>query len=215
MTVDPATEADRIATTDILSTFVDRPFYGEEYLSRLRGAVREQYELRPIDAAELQGKAIDGDLSLKEKGRFLYLEPIQKKKIIPFVTIQTARKWVNFRIYVLLGMEDAQCEMKTLAIRFETDEGPGQGGKAGSHDYCHMQLCRSIDDIEASTPSWLPDSQPSVPLDAEDQVGLVLCMLVSLYGARHVIEKLDQYKPRSLSKHLKKVRALRKLLEAD
>ena len=81
-------------------------------------------------------------------------------------------------------MLNEESELKSLAMRFETDEGEHQSdGEIGSHDFCHAQLCRAITRrIPALTPSWLPDSQPSIPLDAEDQVSLVLCMLTSLYG---------------------------------
>ena len=72
-----------------------------------------------------------------------------------------------------------------------------------------LSLCRSINGkVSASTPPWIPESQPSFPLDAEDQITLVLCMLTSIYGGAHVLRKLIPSGDRDLLKHIKKVRAL-------
>ena len=131
------------------------------------------------------------------------------KTILRLLTLQTSNDWVHFRAYVLLTMLD-QCDgLQALAIRFETDEGPQTNGVTGSHDFCHAQLCQSINGkTRATTPSWLPESQPALPLDAEDQIGLVLCMLASLYGGRHVVERINTAGDGALRQHLKKVRAL-------
>ena len=99
----------------------------------------------------------------------MYLEPVKTKNILPLVTIQSSENWVHFRIYALLTMLDEASNLQELAIRFETDEGDGRKENAiGTHDFCHAQLCRSINGkVSASTPPWIPESQPSFPLDAE------------------------------------------------
>jgi hypothetical protein len=33
-------------------------------------------------------------------------------------------------------------------------------------------------------PSWLPDDGPTIPLDASDTVGLLVCALMAVYGHR-------------------------------
>ena len=130
--------------------------------------------------------------------------------VLPLLTLETSNQWVHFRAYVLLTMLDQCATLQALAIRFETDEGvPQPTGKRESHDFCHAQLCRSINSTTpATTPSWLPESQPSFPLDAKDQIGLVLCMLTTLYGGRHVVERINSTGDRALRQYLKKVRAL-------
>ena len=108
-------------------------------------------------------------------------------------------------------MLDDNSALQALAIRFETDEGGRKPEeKIGAHDFCHAQLCNGINGrTQGSTPTWLPDSQPSFPLDADDQVGLVICMLTALYGGAHVLRKFGAAGDTQLRQHLMKVRALR------
>ena len=211
MPVNPADQAVRLAVSDIISNFISKPKWSDGPLATLREQVNEIYMPIPVDVHGLPGLLCgSSDIGLRGQHRFLFLEPIVDKKILPLLTLETSNQWVNFRAYVLLTMLD-QCDaLQALAIRFETDEGlPQTNGVTGSHDFCHAQLCRYINaTTRATTPSWLPESQPSLPLDAEDQIGLVLCLLTSLYGGRHVVERLNTTGDRALRQHLKKVRAL-------
>ena len=210
MPVNPADPAVRIAISDILSKFLSGHEWGDGPLATLRQQVYEEYQPIPVDVHVLSGLLRrSSELELRDQHRFLFLEPVINKGILPLLTLQTSNQWVNFRAYVLLTMLDPGDGLQALAIRFETDEGAQTNGVTGSHDFCHAQLCRYINSkTKATTSSWLPESQPSLPLDAEDQIGLVLCMLTSLYGGRHVVERLNTTGDRDLRKHLKKVRAL-------
>lgn len=169
--------------------------------------ISRTYRPSPVAAHNLEYLLTrSSDVDLKSQDRFLFLEPVANN-MIPLLTLKTSDDWVHFRAYVLLAMLDQDNELQALAIRFETDEGERQtNGTIGSHDFCHAQLCRSIGAKRATTEDWLPESQPSFPLDARDQVGLVLCMLTSLYGGRHVVRQFPGDK--HLRKHLDKVRAL-------
>lgn len=210
VTVSPADQAVRLAIADILSKFLSDHKRSSGDLAILAERVYEKYRPHYVDGQALRGVLSKGsELELRDQGRFIYLEPVGDKGILPFLTLDTSSKWVNFRAYVLLTMLDSSNELQALAMRFETNEGSSANGVIGSHDFCHAQLCRSINDsTRATTPSWLPESQPSVPLDAEDQIGLVLCMLTSLYGGRYVVERLRLSGDRDLGKHLEKIRAL-------
>ena len=211
MPVTPADQAVRRAVSDILSVFLSNDGHGGSQLAPLRDRVYEEYAPIPVDANGLSGLfGGSSDLGLKDQNQFLFLEPIAGKKMLPFLTLQTSHKWVHFRAYVLLTMLDDHGALQALAIRYETDEGaPQTSGIVGSHDFCHAQLCRAINSrTRATTPSWLPESQPSFPLDADDQVGVVLCMLTSLYGGHHVYQRLRMTGPIGLNKHRKKIRAL-------
>ena len=209
MPVKAADQKIRIAVVDILSKFLRKDNAYNRFRT-LIDKVYKYYMLYDVGGSKLNG-VLNGsdDLYLRDRRQFIFLEPILDSEILPFLTLQTSDRWLHFRAYVLLAMLDEDEQLKTLAIRFETDEGERQtNGTIGSHDFCHAQLCRSIGVLRASTPSWLPESQPSFPLDAKDQVGLVLCMLTSLYGGRHVVARLNTNGGRDLCKHLKKVRAL-------
>ena len=211
MPIQPADRATRLATFDILSRFLaDYDELKHEALASLRDGIYSEYnQLSAIgpDALHRQLNFL-ADVDMRDNRLFLYLEPTRNKKILPLITIHSSDCWIHFRIYALLTLLDDEAKLRALAVRFETDEGSQQ--TTGSHDFCHAQLCNSIDGyIFASTPPWLPDSQPSIPVDAENQVSLVLCMLTSLYGGDHVRSKLTGAGDRSLRKHLSEVRALR------
>ena len=211
MPVNPADQAVRLAVADILSKFLSKHERIGGPLGTLREQVNKEYMPIPVEVHGLSGLlGGSSELGLRAQHRFLFLEPVADKMILPLLTLETSNQWVNFRAYVLLTMLDQCAVLQALAIRFETDEGvPQTNGVTGSHDFCHAQLCRYINGrTRATTPSWLPESQPSLPLDAEDQIGLVLCMLTSLYGGRHVVERLNTSGDRDLRQHLKKVRAL-------
>lgn len=195
---------------DILSKFLRRHERYDVTFAKLEDQVYKKYKPSPIEVQGLEGLLrTNSDLELRDQRQFLFLEPIDKK-ILPLLTLKTSNQWDHFRAYVLLTMLDEDEDLQALAIRFETDEGvPQANGVTGSHDFCHAQLCRRINDTtRATTPCWLPESQPSLPLDAEDQIGLVLCILISIYGGRYVAERLYKSGDRDLLPHLKKIRAL-------
>ena len=221
MPIEPATNATRIATSDILSMFLRN-------YERVDGPVATLCDkiygcgLTPVSASQLHGMlSSSSDVEMRDNHQFLFLEPIESEKILPLVTLHSSNDWVHFRIYTLFTMLDKCSTLQVLAIRFETDEGyrnsgsesgshDNSGGEPGSHDFCHAQLCNFINNrIPISTPTWIPDSQPSIPLDADNQISLVLCMLTSLYGGAHVRKRISASGDIGIRKHLKKVQALR------
>ena len=215
MPVEQIDEDGKIVISDILSPFLIENQWNNEKYTLLQTKIYENYHslALSINDIPLSYKFIENtDISMKDKNQFLHLEPTEDKTIFPVITIQSTEKWLHFRIYALLIMFDCDSSLQTLAIRFETDEGDGQKGSAiGSHDFCHAQFCKSLTSkIRATTPKWIPDSQPSFPLDAEDQISLVLCMLTSIYGGAHVLRKLNESGVRiRLQSYINKVRALR------
>lgn len=217
MPVGPANPDTRLMVSDILSKFVSDyawSEYTDEPFDELRRKVVDKYGPHSVDSRTLRGELKHReDVEMREQHRFLYLERIEDKRILPLVTLQSSHEWVHFRIYALLTTLDEESELRSIAIRFETDEGNNQSGNPiGSHDFCHAQLCNQINNsIKDVAPMWIPDSQLAIPLDAENQIGLVLCMLTSLYGGRHVRGRFNQGVDRNLLLHLNEVRALHKL----
>lgn len=210
MPVTPADNAVRLAVSDILSNFLCKYDWDDGPLATLRDKMYETYMPSPVEPQGIH--AILGgspDVGWRQQHQFLLLEPIADKGILPLLTLESSNEWIQFRIYVLLTMLDKCAMLQALAIRFETDEGGAQLTRTpGLHDFCHAQLCRCINArTKATTPDWLPEAQPSIPLDAENQVDLVLSTLTSLYGARHVFEKLNRTRDRDLRKYVKRMRA--------
>ena len=227
MPIKPATNAIRIAISDILSMFLRNYGRADGPVAALCDKIYE-CGLTPVYARQLHGMLSNSsDIEMRDKHLFLFLEPIESENILPLVTLQSSDDWVHFRIYTLLTMLDKCSTLQALAIRFETDERyrnsggepsshDNSEGESGSHDFCHAQLCNFINNrIPISTPAWIPDSQPSIPLDADNQVSLVLCMLTSLYGGKCVFNKLRESGDRDLKKHLNEVRALRAFMTTN
>ena len=216
MSIEPVNSAMRLAVSDILSKFTrDDGWSGyaqNEVLTELSQQVLETYVPYHVDSGTLREELNRKDIvKMRDQHRFLYLERIEDKNILPLVTLQTSSDWTNFRVYALLTTLDENSTLQSIAIRFETDEGGSQSGSGtGSHDFCHAQLCNYINQrIQDVAPSWVPDSQLAIPLDANSQISLVLCMLTALYGGRVVRRRLNDSGHRELSTHLNTVRALR------
>ena len=210
MPIEPADEATRDVILDILSIFLFDHDKQSGPFAVLLCEIYGRYQLGEVDNSGLKSMlSKDSDVEMMTQNLFLHLEPIEKD-ILPLVTLQSSNDWVIFRIYALLATLDENCNIQSLAIRFETDEGGiSAGSNLGSHDFCHAQLCNNINrHVKNVTPQWVPDSQPSIPLDADNQVSLVLCMLTSLYGGKHVFSRLSESSDRDLWEHLEKVRAL-------
>jgi len=76
-----------------------------------------------------------------------------------------------------------------LGFRFEAPEGKSTSG-AGRHNYYHVQMIRALGS-SISFPAnehlkWLPDAEPTFPIDADNPVKLLLSLLISLYGPDEV-----------------------------
>ena len=144
-------------------------------------------------------------LTMRDKDHYFVLEPPEHQRFLPFVTLHGTDDWVHFRVYVLLASFDEDLQLQGVAFRYETDEGDG-GGK---HDFCHAQICRRIrPNGKEVTPFWVLESDPTIPLEAQNQISLVLCMLTSIYGRKCVLGKFDRTDGK-IWEQMKAIRALR------
>ena len=212
MPIKPASQATKRDVSDILEKFIHRYDYHEGPYAELLAQVYGKYQVGMVDATELASTVVyPQEVELRELNKFVHLELTEDKKVLPLVTLYSSDDWRHFRIYALLATTDTGSGLQTLAVRFETDEAyQAQANNNGAHDFCHAQLCNYINKkVRGVTPVWIPDSQPSIPLDADSQETLVLCMLTSLYGGKYVRSKF-QSSEKNLLAHLEKVRALQR-----
>ncbi len=88
---------------------------------------------------------------------------------------------VHLRVGLFLRHEN---EVRAIGLRLESPEGEG----GGIHDYYHAQYITYFYDGAPlkGAPPWLPITQPAMTLEADGPVGLLLSLLMSLYGLRHV-----------------------------
>ena len=207
MSVDAANANIRRGISDILSKFLATSEFREDSYIALLSELYPRFQFGSVDAERLNAMLVGRpDVEMRDQNQFLHLKRVERGGIWPFVTFQSSDCWRHFRIYALLVSLDYRSELQLFALRFETDEGDHCSG-AGTHDFCHAQLCADINKrVTKVVDSWIPDSQPSFPLDAGNQMELVLCMLVSLYGSTYVRSKVDR---RDYVRYLNGVRALR------
>lgn len=204
----PITKADRrtrLTVARVLAPFMRDPARGDAKFLNLKTRAFSRYPVNTIDSRQLTAiVSKPPDVQMLRSNQYLLLEPTEKDYLLPLVTLHSCDEWIHFRVYTMLTKRHGAKGVGSIALRFETDEGSG----GGSHDYCHAQMCRSIGRHPATTPSWLPQSVPAFPLNASDQVCLVLCMLTSLYGRRCVLDKLQRAPISGLARHLKHIQAL-------
>lgn len=169
----------------------------------------EYFSLHPPSERAFRAMLLNyEDVCMVNKKMFLALKPTEDRKVFPLVALQSEREWHKLSIYVLLAKLDDDSHLRSMALRYESPEGmSGVECQPSTHGFYHVQMCRKFRGVKRFVaPSWVPDSQPSVPLDAEDTVSLILCLLVSLYGSREVKKALPD---EDLREHLEKLRALR------
>lgn len=205
----PITKADwrtRQTVAKVLAPFMREPGRGDAKFLDLTAKAFSQYPVNTLDSRQLTSiLRKPRNVRMLQSDQYLLLEPTRRDSLLPLVTLQSSHEWRHFRIYTLLAKKHGASSVASIALRFETDEGSG----GGSHDYCHVQICRSIGRHPATNSSWLPESEPAFPLDADNQVSLVLCLLTSLYGGRSVLSKLQGAGIDGINTHLRHVRALR------
>ena len=209
MVIKPGKPADKIAVLDILELFLaktegrDIDAAVEPFLVQIA-----TFGVKNLDMRGLRSVLNNPDgVAMRDTNLCILLQATDREGIVPLLTFYSSRDWVNFSVYALLMKRDTKHQFQAFAIRYETDEGGRDQIAKGDHDFCHAQLCTSITDrLKSTTHDWIPESQPSFPLDACDEVGLVLCMLVSLYGSRSVAERLRHSKVRN---HMMRLQSLK------
>jgi len=120
--------------------------------------------------------------------KFLYLDPCQgQPTFVPVVSLRCdfslLEPEVRFRIGLFMRHDN---EVKSIGLRFESPEGDGDG----IHDYYHAQYITSFYSGAPlkGAPPWLPTSQPAMTLEADGPIGLMLSLLMSLYGLKHLAQ---------------------------
>ena len=139
---------------------------------------------------------------LSESRKALYLSPTSSQPhLIPVVSLEcvidNTKANIKIRIMLIQKRNDA---LVGIGFRFEN------GGDI--HQYYHAQLIKELQgSTHGSNPviehlEWLPESEPAIPLKANDPVTLLLCSLISLYGFRNCSRLATDYQISELTKYL-------------
>jgi len=112
--------------------------------------------------------------------RYIFLEPVLETGImLPVLALmynfQKQVPELRLRLTLFRLHND---NLETFGLRFETPEA------TDDHKYFHAQLIGPPSGFLSPEESqrWLPETQPCLVLHAEDEISLLACLLVSLYG---------------------------------
>ncbi len=184
-----------------------------------REAVQQTRRLMPINdrtlEALLERTPDHGDLT--PYGTWLFLPAPRKGELrIPVLNcvydyrVTPARismQWAGF------FMRDGK--LYATAWRFETPESSGED-ELSSHGYFHAQpshsLRRAVGDVGLPIPTnRTVQGHPTIPVDAEDEVELLVCVLMSIYGLRETIDLIRTAGEPQLDERLRMLRSVQVL----
>jgi hypothetical protein len=111
------------------------------------------------------------------KSKYIYLDPVKKGTVMmPLLRLKydfgRHPPEVRLRLHLFLKHND---RLKAFGFRYESPEG------SGMHHYYHAQIIKDVGPKDARS-FWLPDDQPAFPIDTDNPIGLLVALLVSLYG---------------------------------
>lgn len=181
-----------------------------EKVQRIREKIGVNY--RKITDRKLENmltKDAPNTLSMFDKNVFIYLPPIEKGDIyVPILSVEydyaVAMPEVSLKIALFLISEtDGKDTLKAIGYRFETPH------KNVRHHYYHIQhingFSRSDSRWKLPGNEWVPTEYPAFPIDAQDPIQLLVCLLVSLYD-RAIIKNLEGQVKTLIKPHIEKMK---------
>jgi hypothetical protein len=143
------------------------------------------------------------EIDFSKRKAILFLPPLEKDRdFVPILNLKcnVSESINSMRLYVILvRLGEEHQKPYGLAFRFESPESEQyeeQSGNEGVHDFYHVQLMTGFSygpDLEI--PQWVPVSQPSFPLPADDPLTLVFALLMTLYGKKYCWEFYNKHAP--------------------
>lgn len=107
-----------------------------------------------------------------------------------------------------------QGKPKAVGWRFESPERLGADGTTSTHGYYHAQSSPAIRTENGDQPlpladETIPTGHPTFPLDAADEVDLLLCMMLSIYGLTRTRELISAADLKEAQKRLHAMRTVK------
>jgi hypothetical protein len=159
----------------------------------------------PCTAEQLRADFKTKTVDTISSGKWLYLEPVvAEDDALPVMAVHCAiESGGSVRLRLRLGLfrstivssatgEATTSKTEAVGYRFESPE-----DAVGPHSYYHVQRISAYDidgtyGLPGAGNIWNPAGQPAFPLDTDNAVGLVLCLLVTLYGPGVVQQLIGQ-----------------------
>ncbi len=103
-------------------------------------------------------------------------------------------------------------EALAMGWRFESPERGGERGEQSAHGFYHAQPSHSLRTRSGQyelpvADARIPDGRPAFPLDAADEVDLLLCLLLSIYGLKEASELVRDASTPDLAQRLRQLPA--------
>jgi len=179
------TSIEQLACTRIIGRLAAAgPHVAQEFMPDVLEQVSWKYP--PADEEKLDGILRNpGGFNTYSARAFVYGPLIDRNTpaLWPVMAFSAGYRFTNFRIRLALFFDPSPEEEekhKAVAWRYEPPE-----GDTGAHCYYHSQPISSWDNNESGrlpVARPLNESHPAFPLMADDAPGLLVAMMVSLYG---------------------------------
>lgn len=178
-----------------------------------------QYWCPPVSRKELEKWLAPGnqiDIDFMARDRVLYLPPLEKDgTFVPVLSVKCRLDdcVTELRLRVLLVSKDDDDNLRCIGFRLDTPEwqnkrerDPETVGR-GMHDFYHAQWMSTLEMRRQlhSSLMWLPCTQPSFPVTADDPVTLVMALILSLYGKKYYGQFMNRHKSPRLKQYRKRV----------
>jgi hypothetical protein len=165
--------------------------------------------LGPLSPDKFEKLTEQEELRFPENGCIAVVpSPLDNPQWLPVLALEQTfgieRPHLSLRVAMFREGEDDSGDLRAIGFRFETMEGVGS-----KHDYCHIQLIKSLSISSEDTrwrlpncPGWLPLTQPAIPIDASSPIQVMMCFVIGLYG-RDRLSLIDMNLQHLLSKHVR------------
>lgn len=159
----------------------------------------------PLTEKETEALFLDSksaNFNLSDKRKAIYLSPTSNQpRHVPVISLECnmndAESKIKIRIMLIQKRNNV---LKGVGFRFEKGD--------DTHNFYHVQLIQELQGAKhVSNPiveysEWLPESEPAIPVKADDPVTLLLCSLISLYGLRTCYKLITEYHISELTHYL-------------
>lgn len=149
------------------------------------------------------------------QGTWLFLPAPRKGSLrLPIINViyDYNRDPAEIRMQIAIFYK-ASDEAFAMGWRFESPEHGGEEGEQSAHGFYHAQPSHSLRTLSRHydlpvADAKVPDGQPAFPLDATDEVDLLLCLLLSIYGLKEASELVGDATVPDLAQRLRQLPAL-------
>lgn len=159
----------------------------------------------PLSEEEAEAFFLDSksvNFNLSEERKAIYLSPISNQpRFVPVISLECDLNDAisNIKIRTML-IQKRNNVLKGIGFRFEKGD--------NTHNYHHVQLIQELQGVKhTSNPiverlDWLPESEPAIPIKADNPITLLLCSLISIYGLRTCYKLITEYHISELKHYL-------------